>query len=179
MSVRVPMRTKMRRVLGAIAFLVFLLSVVQTSAAELAGDFSKGRSTLSVVGGTGYAFGGSYIVIGVGASYFLIDGLNLGLNVQWWTSGDPEIVKISPSVEYVFYQVPSISPYIGAFFRESYIQNQSNLGSIGGRAGVLVLVGSHTHFGLGVAYEAYLNCDTSTYSSCSDVYPEVSVAITF
>jgi hypothetical protein len=129
--------------------------------------------------GTGYAFGENYLVIGVGASYFVIDGLNVGLNLQWWTSGDPGVVKISPSVEYFFYQVPSITPYIGAFYSESYIENFPNLGSAGGRAGVFLPVGRHAHFGLGMAYEVYLNCDTSTYSSCSDAYPEVSMVVSF
>jgi hypothetical protein len=30
-----------------------------------------------------------------------------------------------------------------------------------------------------VVYESYLSCDESTYVSCSDSYPEVSVTVAF
>ena len=45
-------------------------------AADVAGVFSQGRTHLAVVVGSGYAFDDDYTVLGVGASYYLADGLN-------------------------------------------------------------------------------------------------------
>jgi len=173
------LRMKTRLIIIAMTSGFFLLPFARANAADVAGVFSQGRYALSVVGGTGYAFNESYFVFGVGASYYVIDGLSLGLNVQWWSGADPGIVKLTPSVEYVFYQLPSVKPYVGAFYRESYIDNFSNLASVGGRAGVFIPAGRNVHIGVGAAYEVYLNCDTSTYSSCTDTYPEVSVVAAF
>jgi len=168
-----------RQIIAAIAFGLFLVPIPRANAADVAGVFSQGRYTLSVVGGTGYAFNETYFVFGVGGSYFVIDGLSAGLNVQWWSGADPGIVKITPSLEYVFYQFDSVRPYLGAFYRESYIDNFSNLASVGGRAGIFIPAGQNVHIGVGAAYEVYLDCDTSTYSSCTDAYPELSVVASF
>ena len=68
-------------------------------AADVAGVFSQGRTHLAVVVGSGYAFDDDYTVLGVGASYYLADGLNIGLYAESWTGGDPGIYKITPSGE--------------------------------------------------------------------------------
>jgi len=148
-------------------------------AAEVGASFSQGRSRFSVVGGNGYAFNESYLVLGVGAAYFVADGLNVGLDVEWWTGGDPGIVKVSPSLQYVFYQVPRVAPYVGAFYRRSYLEDIKDLNSAGGRAGVYIPAGRNAHVGLGMVYESYFDCDESTYVSCSDTYPEVSFTVAF
>lgn len=164
---------------AALVLALGLIPVAEANAAEVAGGFSQGRSRLSIVGGNGYAFNETYFVLGVGASYFVADGLNIGLDVEWWSGGEPGIVKVSPSVQYVFYQVPSVAPYIGGFYRRSYVEDFEDIGSAGGRAGVYIAAGRHTYFGLGMVYESYLSCDESTYVSCSDSYPEVSVTVAF
>jgi hypothetical protein len=131
------------------------------------------------VAGNGYAFNETYFVFGVGASYYLLDGLSAGLDVEWWSGGDPSIVKVAPSVQYVFYQVPSVAPYLSGFYRRSYVEDLEDLGSVGGRAGVYIAAGRNTYFGLGMVYESYLDCEESTYVSCSDTYPEVSLTVAF
>jgi hypothetical protein len=158
---------------------IVLPVVAPANAAEVAGVFAQGRTRLLVTGGTGYAFGENYFVFGVGASYFVLDGLSAGLDLEWWSSADPNIFKVSPSVEYVFYQVPSVSPYVGAFYRRSYIDGFNDLNSGGARAGVYIPAGKNTHIGVGVAYESYFGCDKSTYDSCTSTYPEVSVTVAF
>jgi len=35
------------------------------------------------------------------------------------------------------------------------------------------------HLGLGGVYENYLDCNESSYDSCSDFYPEISFTIGF
>lgn len=174
-----PGAVPIRLLAGALAFLVCLAAVGEADAAEVGGSFSKGRSRLSVVGGNGYAFNDTYFVLGVGAAYYLANGLAAGLDLEWWTGGDPKIVKVSPSVQYVFYQVPRVSPYLGAFYRRSYIEDSDDIGSVGGRAGVYISAGRSSYLGLGMVYESYLDCDESTYASCSESYPEISFTVAF
>jgi hypothetical protein len=164
---------------AALAMAVVLEPFAQADAAEVGASFSQGRSRFSIVGGNGYAFDESYFVLGVGAGYYVADGLNVGLDLEWWTGGDPGITKVSPSLQYVFYQVPRVAPYVGAFYRRSYIQDFEDLSSAGGRAGVYISAGRNTHVGLGAVYESYFDCEESTYVSCSDTYPEISFTVAF
>jgi len=164
----------------AVLVVVFVLpSVPPANAGEVAGVFAQGRTRLSVTGGTGYAFGENYFVFGVGASYFVLDGLSAGLDLEWWSGADPGIFKVSPSVQYVFYQIPSVKPYIGAFYRRSYIDGFNDLNSGGARAGVYIPAGKNTHIGVGMVYESYFGCDKATYDSCTSTYPELSVTVAF
>ena len=164
---------------AALAMAFVLAPGAHADAAELGASFSQGRSRLSIVGGNGYAFNESYFVLGLGASYFVANGLSVGLDVDWWTGGDPGMVKVSPSVQYVFRDLPSMAPYIGGFYRRSYVQDIDDISSAGGRAGVYIAAGRNTYFGLGMVYESYFDCSESTYSSCSDTYPEVSFSVAF
>jgi hypothetical protein len=148
-------------------------------AADVAGVFSQGRTHLAVVGGSGYAFDNTYLVLGVGASYYLVDGLNVGLYAESWSGADPGISKLTTSLQYVFYQVPRVSPYLGVFYRHTYIDNLPDLNSTGVRAGAYVAAGRNTYVGGGIVYESYLNCNKATYSSCSDTYPEISITFAF
>lgn len=168
-----------RFTLVALFALYFLTPLAESFAADAAGAFTRGHSRLSVTGGSGSAFNDTYFILGAGASYFVSNGLNVGLDVEWWTGGDPGIVKVSPSLQYVVYQVPTVHPYLGVFYRRTYIENLDDLGSVGGRAGVYVSGGRNVYFGAGVVYESYLDCDESTFVSCSDTYPEVSVTVAF
>ncbi len=156
-----------------------MIASAPAMAVDVASVFSKGRTHLAVVVGNGYAFDESYTVIGAGVSYYLADGLNIGLNVESWTGGDPSIYKVSPSVQYVFYQVPRVSPYLGAFYRRSYIEDLDDLNSVGGRAGVYIAAGSNAFIGVGAVYESYLDCNTTTYIECSNTYPELSFTFAF
>ena len=155
------------------------IAAAPVTAADVAGMFSQGHTHLAVVGGSGSAFNDSYFVLGVGASYYLADGLNIGLSVESWTGGDPGITKLTPSVQYVFYQVPRVSPYLGAFYRRTYIDNLPDLDSVGGRAGVYLAAGRNMYIGVGAVYESYLDCDASLYRDCTDTYPEISFTFAF
>jgi len=171
---------QMTRISSAlVAAVLAMTAAAPAAAADVAGVFSRGRTHVAVVGGTGYAFDDSYIVLGVGASYYVADGLNIGLYAESWTGGDPGIYKVTPSVQYVFYQVPRVSPYVGVFYRRTYIDNLPNLDSAGGRAGAYLGAGRNLYVGAGVVYESYLDCNKTTYISCSDTYPEFSITFAF
>lgn len=72
-----------------------------------------------------------------------------------------------------------LSPYVGAYYRRSYIDDQDDLNSWGGRVGAYKSSRGRSTFGGGVVYEKYLDCDESAYNSCSDVYPEIFFGTSF
>ncbi|HYA37178.1 MAG TPA: hypothetical protein VEI74_02740 [Candidatus Methylomirabilis sp.] len=162
-----------------LAALLATIASAPVAAADVAGVFSQGRTHVAVIGGSGSAFNDNYFVFGVGVAYYLVDGFNIGLSVESWTGGDPGISKVTPSVQYVFYQVPRISPYVGAFYRRTYIDNLPDLDSVGGRAGVYIAAGRNAYIGVGGVYESYRDCDTSLYQDCTDTYPEISITFAF
>jgi len=147
------------------------------AAAEVAGVFSKGSTSFVITGGTGYAFNETYLILGLGMSYYVIDGLNVGLAVESWSGADPALYKVTPSVQYVFHQVPRLKPYIGGFYRRTYVASQPDINSWGGRAGVYLAAGRNAYLGFGAVYESYIDCNKAT--TCSDTYPEVSFTIAF
>jgi len=165
------------------ALLVLAVSLPQRGSADVgvgAGtSFGQGRATLSVFGGSGSAFSQSYFVLGVGANYYVVQGLGLGLNFESWLGNTPGIYKLTPNVQYVFTLIPSVQPYVGVFYRRVFVDDLSDLNSVGTRVGAYLPVGPNTHFGLGGVYEKYLDCNQSSYHSCDDFYPEISFTVSF
>ena len=165
------------------ALLVLAVSLPQRGSADVgvgAGtSFGQGRATLSVFGGSGSAFSQSYFVLGVGANYYVVQGLGLGLNFESWLGNTPGIYKLTPNVQYVFTLIPSVQPYVGVFCRRVFVDDLSDLNSVGTRVGAYLPVGPNTHFGLGGVYEKYLDCNQSSYHSCDDFYPEISFTVSF
>lgn len=149
------------------------------SAQTVAGVFGQGRTHFIVSGGTGYAFDESYFVLGIGATYYLIDGLNVGLHFESWTGSDPKMTKITPSVQYVFYQVDPVKPYVGAFYRRTNISGLDDLDSYGARAGAYVRAGGNVYFGLGAVYESYVDCNSTVYRKCDSTYAELTFTVAF
>lgn len=154
-------------------------AIAADAAGSVGGAFSKGRTHFVFTVGSGYAFDETYLVLGLGVSYYLIDGLNVGLSLESWSGSDPGMYKVTPSVQYVFHQNPRVNPYVGAFYRRTYVDNLPDINSAGARAGVYLPVGRNAYFGIGAVYESYIDCNTTTYRSCSDTYPEVSFTIAF
>jgi len=170
----------MHKTLAATALAaVAIFASPPAAAADVGAAFAKGSTQLFVVGGTGYAFDETYFVLGVGVSYYLFDGFNVGLSLESWSGADPKMLKVTPSVGYVFRQVPVVKPYVGVFYRRAYVDNLPDINSVGGRAGVYVGAGRNAYIGLGAAYESYIDCNTSIYKSCSSTYPELSFMIAF
>jgi hypothetical protein len=164
--------------IAALAACAALVSI-PAGAADVAGVFGKGRTGFVVSGGTGYAFDQSYFVLGLGLTYYVIDGLNVGLFAESWSGNDPHFYKVTPSVQYVFYQVPVVKPYVGAFYRRTYFSSLPDINSVGGRAGAYIAAGRNAYIGGGVVYESYLDCNKSIYRSCSETYPEISFTLAF
>ena len=162
-----------------VAAIATFASTPPATAAEVAGAFSKGRTHFVVTAGSGYAFDESYLVLGVGVSYYLIDGLNVGLSLESWSGADPGMYKVTPSVQYVFHQISQLNPYVGGFYRRAYIDGLPDINSMGARAGVFLNAGRNAYIGIGAVYESYIDCNSTVYRSCNDTYPEVSFTIAF
>ena len=151
--------------LAVLLFTTLLVFQATNAGAAERDAFSAGSTRLAVIVGNGYAFDETYLIFGVGAAYFFADGLEVGLDLESWTGGDPSITKVSPRLGYVFNTAGALRPYAGVFYRRTMVEGLDDLNSIGGRAGVV--------------YESYLSCQTAIYSSCEDTYPELVVAVSF
>lgn len=158
-------------------FLVLL--AMPARASDMAGAFGQGSTQFSLLAGSGTAFNSDYFIIGAGLEYFVQDGLGIGLSYENWSGNGPTLNQTSPSVQYVFYQSYQFQPYIGAFYRHTAIANLPGINSVGARAGVYFDTGPRSIIGVGLAYESYLNCQSTVFSSCTETYPEISILFSF
>jgi hypothetical protein len=147
------------------------------NAAGYGSAFSKGSTSISIVAGSGSSFNNNYVILGVGAGYYVFNGLEIGIDLQHWFSGEPSITKVSPQIKYVFTQPKIIKPYIGAFYRRTYIENFENENAFGYRAGAYFSSNNGVYVGGGIVYEEYQDC--SRFVDCSTSYPEVLISVSF
>ncbi len=146
---------------------------------ESAAPFNQGSGRLSILFGNGTAFDQNYSVIGLGAGYYVADGVEASLAFETWQGNSPHIERVTPGVNVVLYSFSGIKPYLGAFYRRTFIEDHGSRNEAGVRAGGIVLTGPRVYIGAGIVYDARLNCDRAIYSSCSDVYPELLIALLF
>src|SRR3954471_9571292 len=86
-----------------------------------AGPFARGSIRLSVLIGTGWTTTDEYLILGAGVGYYIADGLELGVDYEAWLFGSPVMQRLSPGVRYVFHMVPVLKPYVGGFYRHTFI----------------------------------------------------------
>jgi len=159
--------------------MLLMVSALPVHAAGVGGMFGEGRSHFSLVAGNAYAFERSYFVIGGSASYYVIDGLGVGLSLEKWSGGGPGITKVAPFVQYVFLPGYKVRPYVGGLYRHTAISGLPGLNSVGARAGVMIASGSNAFLSAGFAHESYLDCKVSIYRVCSETYPDISLTFAF
>ena len=178
----------LRRIKEIAVLLIFLSLSTITSATSvgtggISTAFSKNSTSVGVVLGSGSAFNDNYLILGVGVGYYVVRGLELGIDVQHWFSGDPSITKVSPKITYVFTQPKVIKPYVGAFYRRTYFGDFDNGASLddqdsfGYRAGAYFSTNNRLYIGGGIVYEEYKDCDPSY--DCSTTYPEILFMVSF
>lgn len=143
-----------------------------------AGPFAKGRSRLSLSGGTTGQFGNSYIVIGGGYGYFVADGLELGLDAAFFLGEEPSITVVSPNVRYIVWQAGAIKPYVGVFAQRQFLGefqgvDLDDIDSIGARGGIVWSTG-RSFLTLGLAYSQVVDCESHTQIEleCERYIPE-------
>ncbi len=178
----------LRTINKIVALLMFLSSATIASATSvgtggISTAFSKDSTTVGVIVGSGSAFNDDYIILGVGAGYYLVRGLEIGIDVQHWFFGDPSITKVSPKITYVFTQAETIKPYLGAFYRRTFYGDYKgdSIGdenSYGYRAGAYFSTNNRVFIGGGIVYEEYSDCN-ALFSECSNTYPEIIFTVSF
>jgi len=156
---------------------LFLCLLLFKSTWVQASPFDEGVVNTSILIGSGRAYNDDYTVFGIGIGYYLVNGLQLGVDYEYWSGGEPTIQQISPRINYVFTRTKSFSPYIGVFYRRTMIDTLPDSDAYGGRAGAYFRSGDNFIMGAGVAYIEYKNCEESIFQSCSDTYPEFTFGV--
>ena len=156
-----------------ISLLIFSTTLASPNA--IAGPFSEGSSRVSVALGNGRLINEDYLIIGVGGGYYFADGLEVGLDLDFWTGGDPSIREITPTLQYVYQQSPSLNPYFGVFYNRTYIDNSPNSDAAGYRLGVYMPAGERAYFGFGIVYSKLQDCTESLFVDCEDTYSELTL----
>lgn len=162
------MRNKTRHIL-------FVATLLLSSATAYAGPFNRGSLGLGIVIGQGQAFNDTYDIYGVGLGYYLVDGLELGLDYEVWSGGSPGIRQYSPKLNYVFSPNSEVSLFVGGFYRLTKIDGLADDKAIGGRLGLYMQSSKKMFIGFDVAYIEYQDCVETPTNTCSDTYPEFTV----
>jgi hypothetical protein len=142
------------------------------------GLFARGSKRLSLLVGAGSAGNDEYLILGAGFGYYILSHLELGLDYEVWLFGDPTLQRLSPGVRYVLEFGP-IKPYVGAFYRHTFISDYQDFDQVGGRLGVYLIPRRGLFAGLGAVYERLLDCSDDSVINCDSVYPEVTVGFAF
>jgi len=154
---------------------IVLMSVFAASATFVqAGAFDKGVTTGTLSIGSAQIFTEDYLIIGLGVGHYVIDGLELGLDVDVWSGGEPSIYEVSPRATYVVDNLSDVKPYFGVFFNRAFIENQTDSDSLGYRAGFYSPVGRRSYVGIGLVNTELQDCTETVSISCSDTYSEIT-----
>jgi hypothetical protein len=143
------------------------------------GPFAKGMKRFAFTGGYASGYGDEYLFIGAGVGVFVADGLDVGADMEAWFLGQPTFYKLSPQIRYTYWKPLRTKPYVGAFYRRTFVTNGPDADSLGGRAGIYYIGESGAILGGGVVYERFLDCDEDIFESCDEFYPEVVFALSF
>lgn len=141
--------------------------------------FSSGTTSLGLIAGSGSFNNDNYLILGGNIGYYVIKGLEVGVALEHWFSGDPAITTVSPQLRYVFTQPKVVKPYVGVFYRRTFINSNDidDQNSYGSRAGAYFSTNNGVYIGGGIVYEKYDDC--SAVVDCSSTYPEIIVSVSF
>jgi hypothetical protein len=142
-----------------------------------AGPFSKGKVRVGFYAGAGNTYSQTYAIIGAGVGYYLMNGFEIGIDGEGWVLNDPTIWKVTPQIRYVLWKMNPIRPYVGAFWRKTFVSdNYPDYDSWGARGGVAYRKGGN-YLAVGAVYEKF-NDYTGTGKDYT-VYPEIALWISF
>jgi hypothetical protein len=159
---------------------IMLLAALAWPGAARAVDFEKGTTNVLLTVGFGSAAGESYYSIGAGLGYYLINGLGAGVSAEARQGLDPDLTKVTPWVEYSFGVSPAARPYLGAFYRRTYVSGYDDFDTWGYRGGLYVRAGRGVWGYAGLVQEELIDCKGLPSSvSCSDTYSELGVVFSF
>jgi len=149
--------------------LVFLPSISQAEA------FNKGSTVATLGIGSGQLFRESYLIFGAGVGYYVADGLEVGLEVDYWSGGNPTVYELTPRLTYIYDNGAQIKPYLGVFINRTYIEDRPDSDAYGYRAGVLMKAGRSVYVGFGLVNTELQDCNDTPFFSCSETYTEASI----
>ena len=153
-------------------------TVAEPEVVNDASPFAAGRTRLTVLVGSGSTGSDTYLILGAGIGRFIAKGLEVGVDYEAWLFGDPVLQRLSPELRYVFAFVPKVQPYVGIFYRHTFVSDFDDLDSAGARGGLYFAPRGPLSVGAGVVYEKQLSCNESVME-CDSVYPELTLAFTF
>ena len=144
-----------------------------------AGPFARGSIRLTLLIGTASTVDDNYLIVGGGLGYFIANGLEVGLDYEAWIFSEPVIHRLSPETRYVFHMVPVIKPYVGVFYRRTFVTGGfDDFNQVGARGGLYyVPKGGGVFVGGGAVYDRLLDCDDDSFIECDSVYPEIFFGI--
>lgn len=158
---------------------ILTILLLATSSALANDNFSSGKARVSVSAGSSTAYNETYFQVGVGIGYYVMDGLEIGLDARTWQGGKFSIHEIAPSVTYVFNNFNSFKPYLGMLHRLTIIKGREDISAIGARAGFYLQSSPNILMRAGVVGIRYQDCDRMPFTDCTEVYPEVSAGFYF
>ena len=138
--------------------------------------FVKGKSNIGVSVGTASNYGKDYLLVGINASYFVVDNLSMDLYYRGWFNATPTQHELSVGTNYYLPLAKKFRPYGGVFVREVFVSDYKDYGSYGVRGGVAMINTASTYLSIGYAYEKYTHC---TFEKCSNSYPEITAGLSF
>ena len=142
-----------------------------------AGYFAKGSKRVGLLVGLGNSFGQTYVILGLGIGYYIVNGLEVALDGEAWWGNSPQLYRLTPGVRYTFWQMKKVKPYVGAAYRSTWVTGGgSRFDSALGRAGIFYGGRGKTYVGLGVIAEKFLDCNNG---DCTNIYPELLFAMAF
>jgi hypothetical protein len=142
------------------------------------GPFSKGSVRLTLVLGTASTTNDNYFIIGGGVGYYIVNGLEVGLDYEAWLFAKPVMQRLSPEARYVFHMVPVVKPFAGVFYRRNFVTDYDDYNQIGTRLGAYFIPKSNRMFvGAAAVYEKTLDCTSNGFIDCDEWYPEITVGV--
>ncbi len=154
----------------------WVLALVLTAMAVHADVYQKGTASMALTVGGGTAYNNSYTIVGVGANYFVLEGLSIGLGYRGWFGPTPTLNEIDVPVTYYVPLRSNLRPYGGAFYRYTFVGGDySNFNTYGVRAG-LSFVKGNGYIAAGWVQEWYGEEGSNVGTNG---YPEITAGISF
>ena len=138
--------------------------------------------------GVGVALGGGsitigrevqdYFIFGASTEYFVIDNLSVGVGYLGWFGGTPTLNQITVPINYYIPLETKLRPYMGVFYRETFVSDgYNNYSSYGAKVGVAYSFSKSAYIGFAMVNEQYGS--NSLYRDSSSSYPEITFAFSF
>jgi len=141
--------------------------------------YGRNRVRAGGVVGVSTNFDDPYFQVGGGVSWFFVRGLELGVEATALLIEDPFIVQLTPGLRYVFADVPFLQPYVGFLYRRSFIEDDDDLSTMGGRVGVSWSSDDGLLLHGGLAYEHAFDCEETQFNGCNGFHPELGISASF